>query len=115
MELKCTNKTLSESCMFLTFSRSFNICSIKFLSECLMSFHIYIWRKLDCYAELLQSQIKIKQIKKNVKDATNQLEDANIYEEATSNAKPLLNIILNTLENIHKRGDVCTDTLILIF
>ena len=49
----------------LTFTRSFNICSIKLLSECLTSFHIYIWHKLDCYAELLSSQIKIKEIKKN--------------------------------------------------
>ena len=48
----------------LTFTRSFNICSIKLLSECLTSFHIYIWHKLDCYAELLSSQIKIKEIKK---------------------------------------------------
>ena len=49
----------------LIFTRSINICSIKFLSECLMSFRLYIWRKLDCYAELLQSQIKIKEIKKS--------------------------------------------------
>ena len=48
----------------LTFTRFFNICSVKFLGERLMLFHIYIWRKLNCYAELLQSQIKIKQIKK---------------------------------------------------
>ena len=31
----------------LKFTRSFNICCIKFLSECLMSFHIHIWCKLD--------------------------------------------------------------------
>ena len=46
-----------------------------------------------------------------VKEAENQLGDTNIYEEVSNDAKPLMNIILNTLENIRKRGDVCTDTL----
>ena len=45
-----------------------------------------------------------------IKDTTNQLGDANIYKEATSDAKPLINIMLNTLENIRERGDVYTDT-----
>ena len=46
-----------------------------------------------------------------IKEAENQLGDTNIYEEVPNDAKPLMNIILNTLENIRKRGDVCTDTL----
>ena len=46
-----------------------------------------------------------------VKEAENQLGDTNIYEEVPNDAEPLMNIILNTLENIRKRGDVCTDTL----
>ena len=46
-----------------------------------------------------------------IKKAENQLGDSNIYEEVPNDAKSLRNIILNTLENIHKRGDVCTDTL----
>ena len=32
-----------------------------------MSFHINIWRKLGCYAELLYSQIKIKELKNSTK------------------------------------------------
>ena len=46
-----------------------------------------------------------------IKEAENQLGDTNIYEEVPNDAEPLMNIILNTLENIRKRGDVCTDTL----
>ena len=46
-----------------------------------------------------------------IKEAENQLGDTNIYEEVPNDANPLMNIILNTLENIHKRGDICTDTL----
>ena len=46
-----------------------------------------------------------------IKEAENQLGDTNIYEEVPNDAKPLMNIILNTLENIRKRGDACTDTL----
>ena len=46
-----------------------------------------------------------------IKEAENQLGDTNIYEEVPNDAKPLMNIILNTLENIRKRGDVCTDSL----
>ena len=46
-----------------------------------------------------------------IKAAENQLGDTNIYEEVPNDAKPLMNVILNTLENIHKRRDVCTDTL----
>ena len=45
-----------------------------------------------------------------IKEAENQLGDTNLYEEVPNDAKPLMNI-LNTLENIRKRGDVCTDTL----
>ena len=41
-----------------------------------------------------------------IKEAENQLGDNNIYEEVPNDAKPLMNIILNTLENICKRGDV---------
>ena len=41
-----------------------------------------------------------------IKEAENQLGDTNIYEEVPNDAKPLMNIILNTLENICKRGDV---------
>ena len=44
--------------------------------------------------------------------AENQLGDTNIYEEVPNDAKPLMDIILNTLEKIRKRGDVCTDTLL---
>ena len=39
-----------------------------------------------------------------IKEAENQLGDTNIYEEVPNNTKPLMNIILNTLENICKRG-----------
>ena len=46
-----------------------------------------------------------------IKEEENQLGDTNIYEEVPNDAKPLMSIILNTLENICKRGDVCTDTL----
>ena len=46
-----------------------------------------------------------------IKEAENQLKDTNVYEYVPNKAKPLMNIILNTLENIHKRWDVCTDTL----
>ena len=45
-----------------------------------------------------------------IKEAENQLGDTNIYEEVPKDVKPLKNIILNTLENILIRGDVCTDT-----
>ena len=44
-----------------------------------------------------------------IKEAENQLGSTNIYEEVPNNAKPLVNTILNTLENIRKRGDVCTE------
>ena len=44
-----------------------------------------------------------------IKEAENQLGDTNIYEEVPKDVKPLKNIILNTLENILIRGDVCTD------
>ena len=34
--------------------------------------HTYIWPKLDCYAKLFQSQIKVKEIKQNkTKNKTN--------------------------------------------
>ena len=47
-----------------------------------------------------------------IKEAENRLGDTNIiYEEVPNDAKPLMNIMLNTLENIRKRGDACTDTL----
>ena len=46
-----------------------------------------------------------------IKEAENQLGDTSIYEEVPNDAKPLMDIILNTLEKIRKRGDVCTDTL----
>ena len=46
-----------------------------------------------------------------IKEAENQLGDTNIYDEVPNDAKPLMNIILNTLENIRKRGDICTDNL----
>ena len=46
-----------------------------------------------------------------IKEAENQLENSNISEQVPNDAKPLLSIILITLENISKRGDVCTDTL----
>ena len=46
-----------------------------------------------------------------IKEAENQLGDTNIYEEVPNDAGPLMNIILNTFENIRKRGYVCTDTL----
>ena len=46
-----------------------------------------------------------------IKEAENQLGDTNIHEEVPNDAEPLMNIILNTLENIRKRGNVCTDTL----
>ena len=36
---------------------------------------------------------------------------SNIYEEVSNDAKPLQNIILNTLKNIRKKGGVCTDAL----
>ena len=41
-----------------------------------------------------------------IKEAENQLGDTNIYEDVPNNAQPLMKIILNTLENIRKRGDV---------
>ena len=47
-----------------------------------------------------------------IKEAENQFGDTNIYEEVLNYAKPFMNIILNTLENIRKGGDVCTDALI---
>ena len=46
-----------------------------------------------------------------IKKAENVPGNTNLYEEIPNNTKPFMNIILNTLENIHKRGDVCTDTL----
>ena len=46
-----------------------------------------------------------------IKEAENQLGDTSIYEEVPIDAKRLKNILLNTLKNIRKRGDVCTDTL----
>ena len=45
-----------------------------------------------------------------IREAENQLGDTNIYQEVLNDGKPLMNIILNILENIRKRGDVCTDT-----
>ena len=45
-----------------------------------------------------------------IKEAENQLGDTHIYEEVPNDAKLIMNIILKTLENIHKRGDICTDT-----
>ena len=45
------------------------------------------------------------------KEAENQLEDTNIYKEVPNDAKTLINILLNTLENIRNREDVCTNTL----
>ena len=45
-----------------------------------------------------------------IREAENQLGDTNIYQEVLNYGKPLMNIILNILENIRKRGDVCTDT-----
>ena len=42
-----------------------------------------------------------------MKEAENQFGDTNIYEKVPRDAKPLMNIILNTLEKIRKRGDVC--------
>ena len=50
-----------------------------------------------------------------IKEADNQLGDTNIYEEVSNDPKPLMNIILSTLEKIRKRGDVCTDTLNYFF
>ena len=47
-----------------------------------------------------------------IKEAENQFGDTNIYEEVLNYTKPFMNIILNTLENICKGGDVCTDALI---
>ena len=41
-----------------------------------------------------------------VEEAENRLGDSNMYEEVLNDAKPLMNIILNTLENIRKSGDV---------
>ena len=41
-----------------------------------------------------------------IKEIENKLGDLNIYEEVPNDAKPLMNIVLNSLENIHKRGDV---------
>ena len=38
-----------------------------------------------------------------IKEAENQLGDSNIYEEIPNDAQPLMNIVLNTLENIRKR------------
>ena len=46
-----------------------------------------------------------------IKEPENQLGDNTIYEEVPNDAKPLMNIIINTLENIRKRGDICTNTL----
>ena len=46
-----------------------------------------------------------------IKKAKNQLRDTNIYEEVPNDAKPLMKIILNALESIRKRVNVCTDTL----
>ena len=40
-----------------------------------------------------------------VKEAKNQLGDTNIYEDVPRDAKPLMSIMLNTLENIRKRED----------
>ena len=44
-----------------------------------------------------------------IKIAENVPGNTNIYEEVPNDTKPFMNIILNTLENIHKRGDVCTE------
>ena len=46
-----------------------------------------------------------------IKEAENQLGDTKSYEEVPNDAKPLMIIILSTLENIRKCGDICTDTL----
>ena len=50
--------------------------------------------------------------KSTFKKAEYHLGDTNTYEEVLNDAKPLMNIIINTLENICKKEDVCTDTLI---
>ena len=50
-----------------------------------------------------------------IKEADNQLGDTNIYEEVPNDPKPLMNIILSTLQKIRKRGDVCIDTLNYFF
>ena len=44
--------------------------------------------------------------KEYIKEVENQLGDTNLYEEVRNDAKPLMNIILNTSENICKRGNV---------
>ena len=41
-----------------------------------------------------------------IKEIENKLGDLIIYEEVPNDAKPLMNIVLNSLENIHKRGSV---------
>ena len=46
-----------------------------------------------------------------IKEAENRFGDTSIYEEVLNDAKPLMNIILNTLENIRNRGNICNDTL----
>ena len=51
---------------------------------------VIVWGREDC-----------------IKETENQLGETNIYEEVPNNTKPLM----NTLENICKRGDICTDTL----
>ena len=51
---------------------------------------VIVWGREDC-----------------IKETENQLGDTNIYEEVPNNTKPLM----NTLENICKRGDICTDTV----
>ena len=52
-----------------------------------------------------------REIEVYIKEAENQLGDTNVYEEVPNDAKPLMNNIFNTLENICKRGDVCNDIL----
>ena len=58
-----------------------------------------------------KGSVVVWDIKNYIKEAENQLGDTNIYEEVPNDAKPLMNIILNTLEKICNRGNACTDTL----
>ena len=44
-----------------------------------------------------------REIEDYIKEAENQLGDTNVYEEVPNDAKPLMNIIFNTLENICKK------------
>ena len=46
-----------------------------------------------------------------IEEAEDQFGDTNVYEEVSNDAKPLMNIILITFKNIHKRRHVCPDTL----